>query len=371
MSKTESDSTKREQKKQAKWVVTIFCVTILVSATISFLSNEIMAASGMLVAVLILLAIVAIGIVFDIVGVAVTSADEKPFHSMASRRVPGAKEAIALLRNAGKVSSICNDVVGDICGVVSGAASASIAARVLAMGDFSLPQLVTLAMSALVAGLTVGGKAVGKTVAIRSCTDIVYLVEKFWQPSETVSSGCGKRKTEGRVDDTVGILQDIHCQEDLLRLTDPQRACLCREIREFLIDSVSKTGATHLSDGAVPLRYREKHNRGGLVSYNGTTIKLKKGHTYNVCVSGMVNAMTNDNSGKYSVRMTDGYDDNYCRYITLIEQEGRGSNSLCFNRIYDLTGAKNDVELKFSLEQGDYKTYLLSFSGSVTITALD
>ena len=129
--------------------------------------------------------------------------------------------------------------------------------------------------------------------------------------------------------------------------------------------------STHLSDGAVPLYYREMHNRGGLVSYNGTTIRLKKGHTYNVCVSGMVNAMTNDNSGKHSVRMTDGYDDDYCRYITLIEQSSRGSNSLCFNRIYDLTGAKNDVELKFSLEQGDYKTYLLSFRGSVTITALD
>ena len=129
--------------------------------------------------------------------------------------------------------------------------------------------------------------------------------------------------------------------------------------------------STHLSDGAVPLYYREMHNRGGLISYNGTTLRLKKGHTYNVCVSGMVNAMTNDNSGKHSVRMTDGYDDDYCRYITLIEQDGRGSNSLCFNRIYDLTGAKNDLELKFSLEQGDYKTYLLSFRGSVTITALD
>ncbi len=92
------------------------------------------------------------------------------------------------------------------------------------------------------------------------------------------------------------------------------------------------------------------HNRGGLISYNGTTLRLKKGYTYNVCVSGMVNAMTNDNSGNYSVRMTDGYDDDYCRYITLIEQDGRGSNSLCFNRIYDLTGARNDVELKFSLE---------------------
>ena len=129
--------------------------------------------------------------------------------------------------------------------------------------------------------------------------------------------------------------------------------------------------STHLSGGAVPLYYREMHNRGGLISCTETTLRLKKGYTYNVCVSGMVNAMTNDNSGNYSVRMTDGYDDDYCRYITLIEQDGRGSNSLCFNRIYDLTGARNDVELKFSLEQGDYKTYLLSFRGSVTITALD
>lgn len=44
----------------------------------------------------------------------------------------------------------------------------------------------------------------------------------------------------------MGILQDIHCQNDLLQLTDPQRACLCREIREFLIENVSKTGG-HLA----------------------------------------------------------------------------------------------------------------------------
>ena len=77
------------------------------------------------------------------------------------------------------MSSICNDVVGDICGVVSGAASATIAARALTYVDFSWPQAVSLGMSALVAGLTVGGKAVGKTVAIRSCTEIVFTVGKF------------------------------------------------------------------------------------------------------------------------------------------------------------------------------------------------
>ena len=58
-------------------------------------------------------------------------------------------------------------------------ASATIAARALTYVDFSWPQAVSLGMSALVAGLTVGGKAVGKTVAIRSCTEIVFTVGKF------------------------------------------------------------------------------------------------------------------------------------------------------------------------------------------------
>ncbi len=142
------------------------------------ISDEIMAKSSMVVAFLILLAIVLLGIVFDIIGVAVTSADEKPFHSMAARKVPGAQEAIALLRNAERVSSICNDVVGDICGVVSGSASATIAAQILQNFEFTWPQIVSLLMSALVAGLTVGGKAVGKSIAIGSCTDIVHLAGK-------------------------------------------------------------------------------------------------------------------------------------------------------------------------------------------------
>ena len=133
-----------------------------------------MAASSMAVAFLILFTIVFIGIIFDIIGVAVTSADEKPFHSMAARKVPGSQEAIKLLRNAERVSSICNDVIGDICGVVSGSASATIAAQLLHNFEFTFPKVISLIMSALVAGLTVGGKAIGKSVAIGSCTGIVH-----------------------------------------------------------------------------------------------------------------------------------------------------------------------------------------------------
>ena len=179
MSKSDSAASKKERNKTIRWVVTIFFVTIIISGTITFISDKIMNHSSMVVAFLILLVIVLLGIVFDTIGVAVTSADEKPFHSMAARKVPGGVEAIRLLRNAERVSSICNDVVGDICGVVSGSASATIAAQVLQNFTFSAPEIVTLLMSALVAGLTVGGKAIGKTVAINSCTKIVSGVGKI------------------------------------------------------------------------------------------------------------------------------------------------------------------------------------------------
>ena len=182
MSKADPAALKKARNKTIRWVITIFFVTIVISGTISFVSDEVMSSSGIVTAFLILLAIILLGIIFDIIGMAVASADEKPFHSMAARKVPGAQAAIRLLRNAERVSSICNDVVGDICGVVSGSASATIAAQILNNLEFGWPQLISLSMSAFCAGLTVGGKAIGKTFAVNSATEIVHAVGKliFW-----------------------------------------------------------------------------------------------------------------------------------------------------------------------------------------------
>ena len=179
MSKADPAAQKKERNKAIRWVITIFFVTIFISGTISALSDVIMANSSMPVAFLILFAIIFIGIIFDIIGMAVASADEKPFHAMAARKVPGAKESISLLRNAERVSSICNDVVGDICGVVSGSASALIASQIVMNFDASVPQVISLCMSALAAGLTVGGKAIGKSFAVNSSTTIVHGVGKL------------------------------------------------------------------------------------------------------------------------------------------------------------------------------------------------
>ena len=172
---------KKKQKKNKKhsnvrWIVTIFFVAVLISSAISFLSSSVMEDAGIVEAFVVLLLIVLIGILFDIVGVAVMSAGEKPFHSMAAKKVPGAAEALMLLRNAEKVSSFCNDVVGDICGVVSGSASAVIAVK--ALSNLNSDAVGQLIMSALVAGITIAGKALGKNIAMRRSTQIVHLVSK-------------------------------------------------------------------------------------------------------------------------------------------------------------------------------------------------
>ncbi len=175
MSKSDpSQARKEEKRKNRRWVLTIFFSTMMISGAISTASDIVMNRSSMIVALVILMLIVLIGIIFDIIGMAVASADEKPFHSMAARKVRGAQECIMLLRNAERVSSICNDVIGDICGVVSGAASATIAAQILMNIQFSYPEVISLLLSSTVAAITVGGKAIGKSVAINSCTSIVY-----------------------------------------------------------------------------------------------------------------------------------------------------------------------------------------------------
>ena len=140
-------------------------------------SRNFLEGAGLVEAFLVLLLIVALGIVFDIIGVAVMSAEEKPFHAMAAKKVPGAAEALHLLRNAEKVSSFCNDVVGDICGVVSGSASAVVAVRALTM--LNSETVAQLIMSALVSGVTIAGKACGKNIATGKATQIVHTTSKL------------------------------------------------------------------------------------------------------------------------------------------------------------------------------------------------
>ena len=149
-----------------KWVATIIPVSFVLSVVMSYISNEALGSSGTFLSFVVLFFFIALGILFDMFGIAAASATEKEFHSMAAHRVRGAKEAVWMTRNAEKVSSICNDVVGDICGIVSGATGALIVANITAGMDGVGVVLVSLLITGLISALTIGGKAAGKGVAM-------------------------------------------------------------------------------------------------------------------------------------------------------------------------------------------------------------
>lgn len=182
----DADSKKQKQQKKkgkgekssGRWAVQVFFIAVFLSAALSLASDQALNGAGLAVAFAVLLAFILLGIVFDIIGVAVTAADEKPFHSMAARKTPGAREALGLIRKADKVSSFCNDVVGDICGIISGSTGAVIVVQI--QSAFGTPGVViSLAVTALTSGLTIGGKALGKSFAIAKSTAVLQLVGRF------------------------------------------------------------------------------------------------------------------------------------------------------------------------------------------------
>lgn len=183
----DSDSGKPKKKTKNKqnggvnvrWIVTISVVSFFMSVTMSYLSQRALENVGNIVAFVILLAFIGFGIIFDIIGVASTASSEKRFHSMAARKVPGAKQAIWIVRNAEKVGSFCNDVVGDISGIISGATSAVIITHLTNNAADLRSVLLSLAITGCVASLTIGGKAVGKTLGISRSEDIVFLVGRL------------------------------------------------------------------------------------------------------------------------------------------------------------------------------------------------
>ncbi len=146
---------------------------------LSYIASDISHNLSWYFAVIVLFAIIFIGIVFDILGVAITTADETPFHALASKKQRGAKQAIRLIRNAEKMSSFCNDVIGDIAGIISGSTTAAIVVYLVALINVKDDTVISMVLTAVTAALTVGGKAMGKSLAINNANKIVYTFAKI------------------------------------------------------------------------------------------------------------------------------------------------------------------------------------------------
>ena len=162
------------KKDSLKWFITIFITTFILSITFSYISTNALNDLAVVPAIIILIAVILVGILFDIVAVAITVGNEEDFHAMATKKAKGSKASLFLIRNSAKVANICADVIGDICGVLSGAISAIITTKIAA--QYGIGFNIQFIMSAMVASLTVGGKALGKNFAQEKSTSIVYAV---------------------------------------------------------------------------------------------------------------------------------------------------------------------------------------------------
>ncbi|WP_404443103.1 hypothetical protein LG307_14075 [Sutcliffiella horikoshii] len=171
-------------KDAINWSLAIAVITLVLAAIFSIVSTYLLSGVTWAVGMVIVFIIVFIGIFFDMLGIASTAADEIPFHAMAAERVNGSKQAIQIVRNADRFASFCNDVIGDISGIISGTASAIVVISfTISVGqteDSLFHYIVAVVFTSVVAAVTVGGKAFGKSMAIRYSTPILFQVGRLF-----------------------------------------------------------------------------------------------------------------------------------------------------------------------------------------------
>lgn len=161
-----------------KWIFFVTVLAFILTLILSGTSNKLLEDINLWIGLFIIIFFIFIGVFFDMIGIAVTSADEKPFHSMAAKKVKSAKAAIKLLKSAEKVSAFLNDVIGDICNIMSG--SAGIVVSTVIAGKYNMDVIITtLIVTSTIAALTIGGKALGKSFAVNKSELIVYEFAKI------------------------------------------------------------------------------------------------------------------------------------------------------------------------------------------------
>lgn len=165
-------------KNNVNWIYKVFLLSFILSMFFSGISSVIADSFNNVILVIITLVVIVIGIIFDMIGVAVLTSNEANLHAKASKKIKGAKEAISLLKNSTKVASVCNDVIGDICGIVSGSLGTVLTLEITSYFNLSAT-LTTIIITAVISALTVGLKAVFKNVATTNSDDIIFMVGKI------------------------------------------------------------------------------------------------------------------------------------------------------------------------------------------------
>ena len=172
-----SKSTQHVSSKKS-WTIFVIFSSFVLSVLFTLVTNTMLDKLNLSWAFVVLLVIIAINILFDIIGTATQTADETPFHSLSARKAKGAQESVRIIRYAPQVANLCCDVIGDIAGIISGGTTALIVEQLISA--FSLNGLwASLILTGLVSSLTIGGKALSKAFAMKKSNNIIYIIGKI------------------------------------------------------------------------------------------------------------------------------------------------------------------------------------------------
>lgn len=162
--------------KKKNWNVKVFIISFILASLFSYLTNLLSEGASNIIMIVLIVIVIAIGIIFDMIGVAVLSAKESTFHAKSSKKIKGAKEATKLIKSSVYVSNFCNDIIGDVCGIVSGGLGTVLAIN---LSRYFNPTIVTILVSSSISALTVTGKAIFKNVAVKKADDIIFIFSKI------------------------------------------------------------------------------------------------------------------------------------------------------------------------------------------------
>ena len=165
--------------KKNNWILKVFLISFIIAAVFNSISNLVISQfDNILILIIILIIFIFIGILFDVFGTSVLTSDESTFHAMGSKKIKGAKTGVNLIKNSDKVASICCDIIGDICGIISGGVCALISLLISLKYNISTV-IILIIISSLVSSLTIGGKAIGKKIALKKGDKIVHTLAKI------------------------------------------------------------------------------------------------------------------------------------------------------------------------------------------------
>ena len=161
------------------WGLSVLFLSFALTVVFSFLTEISIKGSPVYVCVIVLIVLLVLNIGCDMLANAIITCNPEVFHAMASNKIKGAKRAVSFCKNAAKLGSIFADIIGDICGIVSGAAGSVLVVYIAVNGGNTLELIASIGVSAVIAALTVGGKAISKHFAIKFNKQIVFGFAKF------------------------------------------------------------------------------------------------------------------------------------------------------------------------------------------------